>query len=596
MKIQKVIAVNFKGATFEQAFSAPVTVICGRNEMHKSARLEAASLAILGYVMGGQPVKSNRDIFDIYSGASQMSVGVMLDDGGKQQQVTRTWRMSGESVKYDGPKSGLVDNVLLDPEAFFAMSGPERTRYLFRVTEGGGASATDYRNTLVAKLKSIRVEDHSKLHEEAIARAIEVVPAANGGDAVAWIEAAVKAILEYRTLCDQNAKRLVASVAAMAQLSATGAHASGDEEREYQQKLDAIKGAWRDEAKARSELQLLRDRYRTEQAAVGADVNVDALKSEIQQLRDGQDVPTAEDLAKMAEDVEERLLLAQSNERFAKASAAELREKADVECCPACGHRLTAKARKHLFYQADQETAKAEDAAKRVSEVKAEEARVVRLARSLHLSERLASLETSKKMLSELEKLGQDKAKECAKLKTDAECLELESKAFLERVREAVEFRAAQADRMKAVEASETARANFAIAVKAASAMLDFQRETVEGRMAQIMERVNGFCQMLPSPVVFKDGDFGYGSVSRRSISDSTRVVIYSGISVALASASPLKVATIGRFESLDPARQQSMITSALKLIGEKKLEQAIFVMVGTPTFPSCDGVEIVKL
>lgn len=124
--------VNFKGRTFAHEL-APITLFVGRNRVGKTARLEAAQLALLGYMPNEpKPIKAPRDLFDMF--ATTGSTNMAVEMGGNR----REWRMAGGSVKYTGPDVPAIPPASLDPSSYLGMSGPERLAFMFRVT---GAAA-----------------------------------------------------------------------------------------------------------------------------------------------------------------------------------------------------------------------------------------------------------------------------------------------------------------------------------------------------------------------------------------------------------------------------------------------------------------------
>lgn len=144
MKVTTLKAENFKGQCFAHTLE-PVTVFVGPNFAGKTARLDAVTLGLLGYVprLG----KRNQDAFQ-YASGKRMSVTIETDKG----TYERTWEQ-GKSISYTGHDGPLIEPVLLDAAEYFALSERERMKLVFRLCQSG--LSKDMVPQLSAKLKSI---------------------------------------------------------------------------------------------------------------------------------------------------------------------------------------------------------------------------------------------------------------------------------------------------------------------------------------------------------------------------------------------------------------------------------------------------------
>ena len=75
--ITEIIAKDFKGLTFNQPITGK-TIFLGENGIGKSARTQALTLALLGYIPGSS--KLNEDILNNYGSTDLVSVGFKLDN------------------------------------------------------------------------------------------------------------------------------------------------------------------------------------------------------------------------------------------------------------------------------------------------------------------------------------------------------------------------------------------------------------------------------------------------------------------------------------------------------------------------------------
>lgn len=144
MKVTTLKAENFKGQCFEHSMKE-ITVFVGPNFAGKTARLDAVTLGLLGYVprLG----KRNQDAFQ-YASGKRMSVTIETDKG----TYERTWEQ-GKSISYTGHDGPIVEPVLLDAAEYFALSERERMKLVFRLCQSG--LSKDMVPQLSAKLKSI---------------------------------------------------------------------------------------------------------------------------------------------------------------------------------------------------------------------------------------------------------------------------------------------------------------------------------------------------------------------------------------------------------------------------------------------------------
>jgi len=158
--------------------------------------------------------------------------------------------------------------------------------------------------------------------------------------------------------------------------------------------------------------------------------------------------------------------------------------------------------------------------------------------------------------------------KRVADLEMDNRTLAAQRAEAASRARTEQQFRAAQA--VAAVE-------------KGFVALLEaMQTELLQRSVGGLLARVNELCApLLPHPLEYRDGELLVGGRwSHRSASDSEKLTIYTALSLALAAESPVRIATLGRFESFDGVRQGRVVDLARELIRAGKLDQCLLVEV----------------
>ena len=151
---------------------------------------------------------------------------------------------------------------------------------------------------------------------------------------------------------------------------------------------------------------------------------------------------------------------------------------------------------------------------------------------------------------------------------------------------------------VRAVSVAEAAKfkTEATILKQVVNLMETLQSEIVKQSIQPLLDKANELCgDILRLPVTFEDGEFGmrdkHGMVTK-TMSDSEKLLAYAGLSLALATEAPFKLAVLGRFESFDVDRRHMIIQRAIELIRDKKLDQCLFVEVGTGSDYQCFEAE----
>lgn len=138
--IQTIEAHNFNGRTFKYEL-APVTIICGGNFRGKTAISNAVKVLLTGShpELGKQHGSTFRLACD-----EEMGVLGRLSDG---RTLSHRWQRSEKGIKYTGniPEDLAVPSILLSVNDYLSKTGPERIQYVFEridVAAGGFTDAT----------------------------------------------------------------------------------------------------------------------------------------------------------------------------------------------------------------------------------------------------------------------------------------------------------------------------------------------------------------------------------------------------------------------------------------------------------------------
>ena len=618
LPITKVVARNFKKQTFSFEFSAPVTVFTGENSTGKTARVEALSLALLGYVPDEKPLKAERAIFDAYASGSTMSVSV---EGVATVPITRQYLLDGGSVKYSGPKGSVVPAVVLDAGAYLTKTGAERTNHLFREFAGDIDAAAFLAEVASALKGAVTAEHGPKIEAAARAIAGNLQLPAPGQPFQEWLDVLLAEAKEAEKRAKQNLKRMSEAVRADTQVADTESPPQNAEElvakaraelstittavSNLQQQLDRCRADWREAKAAAANL------------AAFQQLDVAALEAAVQ----GAIIQPAHDRvdeAVKSRDAQNQVLSGQTAElRMAQET---LRKLESAKNCPTCGQDITAlnearlkKARKSaetLESDAASTRKLVDKASELVTAAEADYAQakaaydryaiaVKELSEARRQKSAMAAFEPAAATLPKHEADGRRINNELTNKNLDqkqaAEVLERHEADF----RRSLAFRAAAAARIKLEDELETATHQATactLLVKVLQAKLE---AVVEKAIQPLVSTMNRLCSpILPSPVTFADGELLLGGHTHRSSSDSEKLLIYAALCVALASKSPLKVVVIGRLESFDWRKRPALVGLLLDLIKAGTLDQAILVGVQTSATPDsyAFGPELVEV
>lgn len=615
MKIKKLTANNFKGRSFSDELAA-VTLYTGANSAGKSSRLEALALALLGYVPGYSRKPS--DIHGLFASGSCMSAGYESDSGG----AVRRYEQRGGAVKYSGPEASEVPAVLLDPEAYFGLSGPERAKFLFAAS--GAAKEVDCKklaNTVAANLKNIRLEENTEQTEAAVSRLVEWVAQRQKCGPQEWLENLAADAKDKLRLAKQSVVRLEKTVQGNAQAALAEDPAPADAEHRLAEARQALESAQAEESRLETELSAARREYNATLAAAGSAVDTAQTESEIAQI-DASLALLSEATAEQPSDREEF-------DNWQARAAFSLKIEKDLSSlldklgwvdkslahaksettCPACG-QSTVEIKKSIVAALEKEREERLDASNKVAEAfnaardealaarkafEAKNAAVVEYGKNTakvrQLNERKRSLSDA---LAANAKAAEAKAKLPAMQSAGVELkqkLEFQ-KAFVGEKRAVVlkwdlaakrltAERAEAAQRARVAEECAAARAERDVLKEFCDMLATLQAELVEKAIGPVVDRMNRLCApVLPRKVAFRDGELVFGDWSHKTASDSEKLLIYAALSVALAADSPLKFCAVGRLESFDGAKKLALAKLLSGLVAAGDLDQAVLVEV----------------
>lgn len=389
MKIERLTARNLKGCTFEHAL-APVTLFHGNNFAGKTARLDALTLALGGFLP--KVASKPNEVFDRLASGNPLDVELVMERG---YVVRRTWtRQPGGSVKAACSVTDFeMPAVAIDPDEFLGLSARERVKFLFgRCKLPGDLTEQSIVRTLVANVKNVRLEANSEASEAAIASAVTVLnetTLTSDKDRTVqdYAEALVECVGEKKKLSAANVQRMEKTLQGLAQTAAQGVPPQ-DADRRLAETRKALEAAVAEQARAAQEANNAASKAKEAERLASAAVDEKATLREVVRLEaelgEGLDarVPepgkppvqrmmtTARPDTTFEQDARNRAMeelnKLSAAAMLAKAErdkqAALMEQAAELKVCPTCGQSVV-EVQKQVVKRCKAELAKAEKAA-----------------------------------------------------------------------------------------------------------------------------------------------------------------------------------------------------------------------------------------
>lgn len=622
-RVATLSATNFKGSTFTHRL-APVTLFHGRNAAGKSSRIEALTLALLGYLPGVG--KKGSDLFARLSSGAAMGVGVDFDNpafnGG--QGVGRRWREAKGSVKYEGSGDALdFPAVALDPDEFLGLSGPEQVKALFRAVQLPPGMTVDAlcRRAADAVDKADVEGDHSirrPIQQELADWVTNFKPDDWDQTLQSLVDALVAEAGLKKRLATQSVQRMEKTLQGLAM---TPASAPADPECEsklaaaravllgLEKELAAKEQAGRTAKAALDETARLAAQAVDETEARAELAAIEAGKADIGKrcLAGPPDVDAAVNAhheafvkAKQASD------RSSDYARRVQSAEAKLAAAKQDKVCPHCGQSVV-ELKKDLVAKLEAEllailAEPQEDAAPLMAVVaeteKAKQAAFeARRDYDRDQSQFRALSERHAAILAKLDgnaKAAEAKAavpgleQQLAALRADYSFTKTqaeEARASVTALETAYSQLLAQRadDRRRAEAAGELEKARvYERCCKSLKEVLDQeQRDMVSTCVKPLVEGASVLFRAIRGEALsYRDGEIGIqrgGAFwSHRSFSGTEKALFHAGVSFALAKAAPVRIVVLDELGRLDRKNKAALITALLRMIAEGQIDQAI--------------------
>lgn len=634
---------NVKGCTFEHDL-APVTLFHGDNWAGKTARLDALTLALAGYLPG--VANKPNEVFDRVASGNPLNVRAQADDG---LVLDRTWSRNGKgsvSLLETTACAGFeMPAVALDPSEFLGLSARERVKFLFSrcklppdLTPDAAAKA------LMANVKNIRLEENSPASELAIADVASVLGGTTltkdaGRTTQTWVEGLVELVSERKKAATANVQRLEKTMQGLTQTAAVGPTPPSDAEARLTKARADLETASAALHAVEADLRQRQEELRSAEAAAKTTPDIGALRAEVEAaekaLADhkvpGQPNPvTSERLQRSERDVAttaSRVRVAKDTLRGLEEELSELQKEAT---CPKCGQSLAklrpkmVKAQKDMIKEGEHALAEAK-AEHEAAENERKAADVewnewankheawVQADMQHRALERI--LDNAKAELAQSDAATasfQDATAKLPGLKAKGEALAKEVEALRVKEGEArskvseadVQYKRLVAARAEAATRARTeaelakGRAEEQVWKQVQKLVAELQAKLVEAAVGPLVDRANELCGgLLRAPLALVDGELvmlrkDVGAVTHKTFSGTERALAYAALSIALGSDAPIRLAVIDEVGRLDSGNRRMLVDALCGLVRTGKLDQAVLVDTESIIGPggSCPG------
>jgi len=599
MKITNISASNFKGRTFSDNIG-PVTVFCGKNDAGKTTRLDAVRTVLNG---GVHPDASKRgkgigETAD-WLGGSTAKVTLTLDDG---TNLAANYSYSAVAWKLANPPVGGL--VPMKPASeFFAMTGPEQTRYVFGLIPGGDVDEIAVKILAIKDKIEPRTDKTDATVDDWIATARITSDDRGAKTFNEWL-------LSFAESVGKRANEVAAAVkryAGFAQASVemqTQAASIADRLPATEAALAKLRDDYRVQSKTGSEAAAkvtaaLRNKDASDKAkALLALTNDEAVTDDLADARNnksllveacGKFASRSIQARKYADDATLAVRAVQQDIKAVQARIVELGLERDQllkgDCCPTCKSRAKAwKESAAEFYAAEivntngalakhqakltQRLSESESAQASYQTAQAEdrehEDRRTELTRIEREIARLEQVQASRAHAKQV--VGEDvdiDALSAAGIASDTALQKITAEAAkLNAVRDAMVADKARIEQALAVDI-ERANAEDELRVLKAivKCVAEHQEASVNKAFGTLLATVNQFTDgIIPTPVAFRDGELGRWAkdgprmawVSHRVFGQTFQTVAYIGLAVALAQKQTFKLVLFDELGILD--------------------------------------------
>lgn len=644
--VQQINARNFKGRNFAYPLR-PVTLLHGDNSLGKTAVADAIRVLLLGYSPrhGKQPGRTF-GFAGSPTGAAEMEVRGII--AGKT--IERLWELKKGSVKRGGYDAELVPSVLMDANEWLKLSGPDKTRFIFKLIDLSKAGFSTEKVT--ARLKTdVKVETPDEASERIIGEVIDaVIDLAEfrdheGQTHQEWIAAVIEHFKEKQAAAKAVVDDMEGAIGATTTLRA-------QEGLQTDQNVQAELENWR-RALQRSltDFQTLENQKRdytakaarkqAAESAVAKLTDESDLIAKMQNKFEGQIITlreyrseTASIMSKQAAAAGELMAAKKAVDSVASEIAnirAKLKEDLERDTCPYCHSKgkswktsIKKTAEKQIAAKEkemdelipkqmqskdnfDAITGRLSASQQKDSEMDTLRNENYNLGRELTAANaRQNELKTLRARLEELADIGQPVNETHIHSAEMAVTLNRNEVARLEAIERQQIAAMTDAKRQEqARQAHEAKKIEQQIYKMAVDAMLSLQEEMMNTAFVGFMEKMNLIADgIFPGgKLVFHDGQIGYFAgasfAAMEYFGGTEEMLAFAGLSLTLAQSSPMKIIIMDELGRVSRPRRIALIRRMLQLIRDGVIDQFIGIDVtGEPygVFQEVEEVALIEL
>lgn len=628
MRVTKVKGSGIKGGQDFEYELAPVTLLWGPNWAGKTAVINALQLALTGQVPGlpTKPGELLKALSPEWCGA--ILAEVACDDGAC---VRREWRRDTKSAKYVGPEDPTVPLVLLDPAQFFGLTGPARSRFLYKCAPLP-AEFDDIQkmaDALCAAAKGIRVEDHDAEAEAAVSKVVQsIAEFAVSHRTFApqeWLTILQEKVRNDRNSMSDSVERLEKTTQGLVQVGAqqqVNVNTAAEAEYEAARKLlsDAEQRVAELEAQVDDKDVVLHGLDESlakvhNGTAVANELEAKSLlrcqlEATLEQLRETSDA--TENIDELKENVGRLMgvmvraeMKANATGDAAKKADEAFKALADLKQCPTCRQKVTKASLKPLVATAKKaaQRCKAEDKDARAAHKKARDEYLAEL-KVLQAWERLDEVSAEVEVLAAQAAVAgsaESVQAEIAKASAERDALVDQHAAAVAAAQSAQEaadraheaykallaHRAEQKAKGESARQAKTQRVQLQVLRKLHTVVSDLLARIVEATVGSLLARANQLCgELVPDRLAYCDETIyavkpeSAVSYSHRTFSGAQAAMSYASLCVALAAGTPSRVMLFDEMSRFDDLNRVKLVEHLCRLVKRGELDQAVLVDV----------------
>ena len=288
MYINQIEARNLSGQPAFNHKLGKVTLFHGSNFSGKTTRLNALTLLLGGYLPG--VASKPNEVYEYLATGNPLVVSGTTDGG---VRLSRSWMEQRGSVK--ATREGDLDlpPVALDPSGeFLGLSGPARTRFLFRLcTMSEEFTVAKMVQSLVANVKNVKLESNTEESEAGLTAVVEllngtVLTTDTERTPQAWVEQLVETVSEKKKAAVAAVQRMEKTGQGQAQIALQGAPPSPDAEQKLARARKALEDALAEQSRLEEVGKAEKQTHKEAGDLAATAVNVEATQARIKALEE----------------------------------------------------------------------------------------------------------------------------------------------------------------------------------------------------------------------------------------------------------------------------------------------------------------------